>query len=389
MLQLHGQSPDTWRGEPFVARVTTNPDRPAVVRDKEVLLAGAEAAGRTNGFRACLCSAPHSDSPAPSTLRLPAELEYLDDGDVVRVSPMAGDISVLYRKSSRSNTILLTERCNCNCIMCPQPPRSVDDLGWAESWLQAIPLMDVETGELGISGGEPTLAPGLLLKAMRACKNYLPRTALHVLSNGRMFNYVSLCRDVAGLRHPDLMIGIPLYCDLAHMHDFIVQTQGAFDQTIRGLMNLARYAVPLELRIVVIRQNVNRLAAWARFVARNLPFVCHVALMGLEPMGYADVNFGALWPSPDSCRHQLREAVEVLSVAGMNVSIYNYPLCLLDRNLWPFARKSISDWKTEYLPVCDECEARAGCGGLFASAVKVCAEEIRPVVGRAMTSERP
>ena len=32
--------------------------------------------------------------------------------------------------------------------------------------------------------------------------------------------------------------------------------------------------------------------------------------------------------------------------------IYNHQLCLIDRGLWPFAVKSISDWKNEYHPEC-------------------------------------
>ena len=32
--------------------------------------------------------------------------------------------------------------------------------------------------------------------------------------------------------------------------------------------------------------------------------------------------------------------------------IYNHQLCLIDRRVWPFAVKSISDWKNEYHPEC-------------------------------------
>ena len=54
-----------------------------------------------------------------------------------------------------------------------------------------------------------------------------PNTALHMLSNGRLFNYLTLCREIAAIDHPDLMIGIPLYSDIPHRHDFVVQADGA------------------------------------------------------------------------------------------------------------------------------------------------------------------
>jgi hypothetical protein len=57
----------------------------------------------------------------------------------------------------------------------------------------------------------------------------------------------------------------------------------------------------------------------------------------------------------------------MLRAAGLNVSIYNLPLCLLDRSVWDVAVQSISDWKNGYLPECDGCEARPRCAGFFSS----------------------
>ena len=51
--------------------------------------------------------------------------------------------------------------------------------------------------------------------------------------------------------------------------------------------------------------------------------------------------------------------------SGMNVSIYNHQPCVLDKRLWPFARKSISDWKNEYMPECMGCREKDNCGGFF------------------------
>jgi His-Xaa-Ser system radical SAM maturase HxsC len=164
--------------------------------------------------------------------------------------------------------------------------------------LEAIPLMSRDTEELGITGGEPTLLRGGLLQLIEACKLHLPRTGLHVLSNGRLFNYLSLCQAVARLEHQDLMFGIPLYSDLPSRHDFVVQAAGAFDQTIRGIMNLKRCGAAVEIRVVLHRQTIDRLRQLARFISRNLLVVDHVALMGLENMGYVKMNLPALWIDP-------------------------------------------------------------------------------------------
>lgn len=275
--------------------------------------------------------------------------------------------------------MLLTEQCNSECLMCSQPPKAAADRHLVDAYLAAIPLMDRETPELGITGGEPTLLGDRLLEVLRACRDVLPGTAVHMLTNGRLFQYLSLARAVAEIRHPDLVLGIPVYSDLAGRHDYVVQAEGAFDQTVRGLLNLARCGVRIEVRVVLHRETIPRLPQLARFLARNFPFVEHVALMGLEMMGYVRMNLEALWIDPVDYQRELLAAVRHLSRHGLATSIYNLPLCLLDRELWPFARQSISDWKQEYLEECRECAVRPECGGLFASAQLRRSDHIRAI----------
>jgi His-Xaa-Ser system radical SAM maturase HxsC len=263
--------------------------------------------------------------------------------------------------------------------MCSQPPRPQADDWLAQAWLEAIPLMDVTTRELGISGGEPTLLKDDFLNLVSKCAHYLPNTSLHVLTNGRLFNYLSFAERLRDLAHPDLVLGVPLYSDIAWEHDFVVQAEQAFDQTIRGLLNLARCHVRIELRLVIHRYTATTLKSFARFVARNLPFVEHVALMGLEPIGFARSNLAALWIDPADYREELTGAVQHFVEHGMAVSIYNHQLCTLPSDLWTFARRSISDWKNIYLPQCGSCEARGECGGFFHSSAHVYSRIVRPI----------
>jgi His-Xaa-Ser system radical SAM maturase HxsC len=296
-------------------------------------------------------------------------INHLVDGDVVAMSPN-GHVRTLYRIHSPHNAIFATDRCSSFCLMCSQPPRDVDDSARIAEHLRLIELMSPATAELGISGGEPTLMKDGLLEVIRRCKELLPRTALHILSNGRLFYYGSFARKVAEIDHPDLMIGIPLYSDIDYLHDYVVQCRGAFDDTMVGLHNLGRFGVRVEVRVVIHRLTHDRLRDLAEFIYRNLPFASHVALMGLEMMGFTIPNQDTLWIDPWDYRHELERATLFLASRGLQVSIYNHQLCTVPETLWPFCRKSISDWKNEYLPVCEGCSIRADCGGLFASNLK-------------------
>jgi His-Xaa-Ser system radical SAM maturase HxsC len=178
------------------------------------------------------------------------------------------------------------------------------------------------------------------------------------------------------------MMGIPIYADLAHVHDHVVQADGAFDETIRGILALKSFGVRVEIRVVLQKQTIPRLVPLARFLARNLLFADHIALMGLELTGFARANLDQIWIDPADYQAELAEAVGILGRAGMKTSIYNSQICVLDPSLRPLAKRSISDWKQEYMPECGGCEAKDECGGFFASAHLRYSRAILPIVSR-------
>lgn len=230
---------------------------------------------------------------------------------------------------------------------------------------------------MGITGGEPTLLGPRLIDLLRSLKSHLPHTGVHMLSNGRNFKSLPLAQSIAALHHPDLMIGIPVYSDIPALHDYVVQADGAFDETIRGIMNLKRCGVRVEVRIVIHRSTYARLPALARFIARNLQFVDQVALMGLEMTGFTKVNLEELWIDPVDYQRELTEAVEILRASRVKASIYNHQLCLLNPAIRKYAVRSISDWKNEYMSECEGCELRQECGVFFSSAKLKCSAHIR------------
>ena len=182
---------------------------------------------------------------------------------------------------------------------------------------------------------------------------------------------MAFAKQYASIEHPDMMVGIPIYSDDSSLHDYIVQADNAFDETLRGVLNLKQLGQKVEIRVVIHQQSVKRLTELAEFLARNLLFVDHVALMGLEMMGFTKANLSELWIDPYEYRDTLSAAVQILSKSGMNVSVYNHQLCLVNPDVVPFYRKSISDWKNDYAPECDGCRRIAECGGFFSSGIKV------------------
>lgn len=309
----------------------------------------------------------HAGSSGYVQVSAPKDERIIQAGDVVRLREGGSLVSVLYRRGSRANVLFTTERCNSLCLMCSQPPRDEDD-GWrVNELLQLIPLVDKSDSQLGITGGEPTLLGDGLVQILDACASELPGTALHILTNGRRFADAGLARSLvlAGQEHTTW--AVPVYADTPTRHDEIMGSAGAFAETMAGLAELAALGARVEIRVVLHALSIPRLVELAEFIYRRLPFVAHVALMGLEPMGYAKGNRDILWIDPADYVDPLYRATRHLADRGVPVSIYNLPLCVLPRALWPFARQSISDWKNQFPEECAPCSIKDECAGFFAS----------------------
>lgn len=292
-------------------------------------------------------------------------IESLSEGDIVLLDMNEGNIIVEYGGGSIHNSIIATNKCNCRCIMCPQPSTE-DPHEILKTNLEIIRLMDKTTAALGITGGEPTILRDGLMKILKQCKRYLPNTQIQVLTNGILLKNNDYIKRIAQLNIENLVFCVPIYADTDLEHDYIVQRDGAFEDTIHGLYNLAVNKQIVEIRIVVMCLNYKRLPQIAEFIYHNLPFAIHVAFMGMEVEGEAKNNIKKLWISPKEYSSYLKKAVLYLSQRDMNVSIYNEQLCLLPKELWNFTCKSISEWKNTYLDKCTGCSERDRCGGFFA-----------------------
>lgn len=334
---------------------------------------------QAHGYRLAISRDEPPAQVSLSYVRLPAGFAELGDGDVLRIQPRNGRLRVLYRRSSRHNFFLVTERCNNYCLMCSQPPKSVDD-GWLMDEIEdTLPLIDPSTPTLTFTGGEPLTEWRRFITVLELTRDLLPDTAVHVLTNGRAFASPDVASAWAAVRHPKLSAGIPIYAAVDHIHDYVVQARGAFDQTLLGVLRLKDRGQRVEIRIVLHAITAPRLRETCSWIARNLPFVDHVALMGLENTGFAIANDGVLWIDPLDYQEQLAAGIDVLSAAGVNVSIYNLPLCVLDPSIRQFSVQSISDWKNAYVAECDDCSARRECAGFFSTGRPKFSRGIAPI----------
>lgn len=250
--------------------------------------------------------------------------------------------------------------------MCCQPPVKKDDIDFFyEKNIRLIDSAPIELHTIGITGGEPTLLGERLFDLIAYIRKRLPNTHIQILSNGRRFADGAYAERLAQVAEGMVIVGVPFHSDSPIIHDRIAGAKNAYNQTLIGLYNLAANDIDIELRIVLTKQNYQRLPQMARFISKNLAFVSTVAFMAMEDIGYTIKNRDLVWIEPQDYILQLQQAVIYLSQLEFDVSLFNLPLCLLPEVLRPFAKQSISDWKNKYLPICDPCSLKSTCCGFF------------------------
>jgi radical SAM protein with 4Fe4S-binding SPASM domain len=189
------------------------------------------------------------------------------------VMPFSARPSAPYRLD-----LALTYRCNNNCAHCYNVEgRDLKELSTGD-WKR---ILD-RAWELGIphiifTGGEPTLRedlPELITHAERNGQITGLNTNARRLSDA---NYVEKLVE-AGLDH----VQITVESSEAEIHDQMVQTRGAFLQTIKGLKNALASPLYVMTNTTMLRANVHTIPATLDFLAET-----GVPTIGLNALIYS------------------------------------------------------------------------------------------------------
>lgn len=311
-----------------------------------------------------------------------ARLEECADYDVF-VADGRGTAHRCYSDTAEDNTIVVTPQCNSNCVMCPSAERFRREEGpGVEHLARLVRHIPTDARHLTITGGEPFLIGRDIFTLLGAMRERFERTEFLLLTNGRALaipDYVPLLERTLPSA---TLIGIPLHGPDADLHDSITRAHGSFRQTCAGLRRLLARGFSVEIRVVVGRMNADRLLETARIILDDFPEARCVRLVGLEMLGNAAANEKKVWLSYDEAFRRARPAILELVRGGIDVSLYNFPLCAVDPGFWPLCCASISQHKVRFAEQCALCAVRDACGGLFAGTYRLAKDAIRPIAAR-------
>ena len=323
---------------------------------------------------------------------MPESAEHLfeeyDEDDVMSIEEK-GIIFHLYDANSDDNAIVFTMQCNSNCIMCPCSENSRKNacLNSAEYIKEIFRYVPEHTQYLTLTGGEPTLLKNDFFEVMSHIKESGRKTHFQLLTNGRAFGDYSFTKRFVECLPESIELGIPVYGYNEETHDSITRSTGSFKQTIIGIHNLLHHDIDVEIRIVLTKLNIDYVIKIAAYIVKYLPGVRCVNFMGLELMGNAAKNMDEVWLPYEEMFAKSEKAIRFLINHGIDVKLYNFPLCTVKKDYWVLCSKSISDYKIEYDEVCSECKVREICGGIFNSTKRMAKITGVPITEQMLESE--
>lgn len=297
--------------------------------------------------------------------------ELFSDGALLLVHDGNPDDLVFY----------ITGACNSNCIMCPSPVQSRKNCPAVsiDTLIEIARHVPQNIRHITVTGGEPFIAGKDIFRLFLFCREKFTEAEFQVLTNGRIFAIDEYCQLLCETIPGNELLGIPIHASSETLHDRISQTPGSFRQTVQGIQNLLKRSVMVEIRIVVNKWNIEDFENIADLIVQKMKSVHHVCIMAMEMTGNAHVNKESVWVEYGESFPYIRPAVLKLIRHGIDVVLYNFPLCTVEKEFWTICAKSISPSKVRYDEVCSACRMKDACGGVFAGTLRLERNALKPI----------
>lgn len=178
----------------------------------------------------------------------------------------------------------ITDRCNLRCEYCHPntacPALSPEVLSWEDlEWLVGVAVESLGVEALRVTGGEPTVRPGLVEWVSRL-RGRLPGLGdLSLTTNGILLEQLAAPLARAGVDRVSISL------DSLHPRRFSKITRGgALDRVLRGIDAALPLFATVKINTVALRDgNMDELADFVRFSHEK-----HVEVRFIEPMPLGD-----------------------------------------------------------------------------------------------------
>lgn len=272
-------------------------------------------------------------------------------------------------------------KCNNRCVMCTNPldyikanpignydvKTQIKKLSMYFNGIKDVYYSNRERNDyISITGGEPTIHPRFLL-LIKYMSDRLKNIPITLLSNGRKFSNEEFAKNFSLLTDERFTVAISFHSYKKKTFEKITRVKNSFEETIKGIINLAKYFKgKIEIRTVIHRINIEELEGTMLFIRdllianKNWYFV----VIHYEIDGISEIN-------RDKIKLKLKESSEIIERINpqifdmINLRLYHFPLCLLKPRLRKYAWITLPKEEVVFTKKCYECLLRRKCVGLM------------------------
>ncbi len=226
-----------------------------------------------------------------------------------------------------------------------------------------------------LTGGEPTTHPDFL-KLIRWIRKNFPDNEIACLSNARMFCYEEFAKEV--LKTEGLKLEIAFHGHTSALYAKITGVPNGFEQTVQGIKNVLRYRRAdhcLELRIVLLRQNYEKIDALLNFAHANFKGLDSIILIFPEFEGQARDNFKRVSLTYSEIKRDIEKNIRKWSKKIDDLRLYHFPLCALDPEFWPSTWRTLPERELAFPSSCENCLYKRFCMGVHKDYLKIVGEK--------------
>jgi His-Xaa-Ser system radical SAM maturase HxsC len=309
------------------------------------------------------------------------QLRQYNNYDVVEIWEN-GVVNRRYNDQSDDNYFFVTGSCNSNCIMCPSPDvtrKNVPQTNISEL-IELARHIPTDAPHLTITGGEPFLIGECIFPFIQYLKERFSDTDFLFLTNGRIFAVEKYLRQFVEKVPYKSIVAIPIHGSCESIHDSITRADGSFKQTKQGIKKLLKNHIQVEIRLVISRLNIYDFDKIADLIIEEFKGIEYVSVIAMEMTGNARVNKEQVWISYRQSMEVIASSLKKMIENGVDVKLYNFPICTVQKQFWTLCEKSISESKVRFAESCKNCKYKTACGGVFAGTFQLERDELKAIL---------
>lgn len=257
----------------------------------------------------------------------------------------------------QTNILRIYPNCNNNCLFCMIPREKKRSNFMSLSKIKEKLPKTNKKAFFHLFGGEPTLHPDFFeIIALITKQSHI----FNLYTNSRIFTYEKYAKKLS--ESNIYLVLSSIHGPNADLHDSITQSKGSFRQTLKGLQNLIKYNVSVQVNIVVNSLNINLLKQTV--ITLSDIGIKNVKFSGLVFSGnMRDENNDVLIVSLKDEGYAIKQCLSILNKKKMDFQIEKLPICTLPSEADKFILENSTEGFTKFED-CNKCKFSKKCMGI-------------------------